>query len=89
MHHMTGGDCYDYDLIVIGGGSGGLACSKEGSVMIYVHVPAVLSMMQFHLSLVLCFGTHSCLIWEESGRVGLRGTLSTRYMCMQYRHAPH
>jgi len=29
---MTGGGSYDYDLIVIGGGSGGLACSKEGSV---------------------------------------------------------
>ena len=25
---------YDYDLIVIGGGSGGLACSKEGMRML-------------------------------------------------------
>lgn len=23
---------YDYDLVVIGGGSGGLACSKEGEI---------------------------------------------------------
>lgn len=24
---------YDYDLIVVGGGSGGLACSKEGELV--------------------------------------------------------
>lgn len=23
---------YDYDLVVVGGGSGGLACSKEGEI---------------------------------------------------------
>ena len=29
-YHVVG--IYDYDLIVIGGGSGGLACSKEGQL---------------------------------------------------------
>ena len=27
----SGGGKYDYDLFVIGGGSGGLACSKEAA----------------------------------------------------------
>ncbi len=31
--HIDSG-CYDYDLIVIGGGSGGLACSKEGALVV-------------------------------------------------------
>ena len=26
---------YDYDLVVIGGGSGGLACSKEGEFIFF------------------------------------------------------
>ncbi|KAG5836100.1 thioredoxin reductase 3 [Anguilla anguilla] len=30
---LGGGEAYDYDLIVIGGGSGGLACSKEASLL--------------------------------------------------------
>ncbi|KAM9410343.1 thioredoxin reductase 3 [Pholidichthys leucotaenia] len=30
---LNGGECYDYDLIVIGGGSGGLSCSKEAATL--------------------------------------------------------
>lgn len=33
MYSITGK--YDYDLVVIGGGSGGLACSKEGKLKLY------------------------------------------------------
>lgn len=32
---ISGVRSYDYDLVVVGGGSGGLACSKEG--MLFVH----------------------------------------------------
>lgn len=31
LQSMLNGDSYDYDLFVIGGGSGGLACSKEAA----------------------------------------------------------
>jgi ribulose 1,5-bisphosphate synthetase/thiazole synthase len=33
MYLFTVSDKDHYDLIVIGGGSGGLACSKEGNVL--------------------------------------------------------
>lgn len=31
--HCAHAGKYDYDLVVIGGGSGGLACSKEGEIL--------------------------------------------------------
>lgn len=34
------GSGYDYDMLVVGGGSGGLACSKEGTLMVWVRFPA-------------------------------------------------
>ncbi|XP_039859280.1 thioredoxin reductase 3 isoform X2 [Simochromis diagramma] len=33
LQQLLNGDNYDYDLIVIGGGSGGLACSKEAATL--------------------------------------------------------
>ena len=56
---------YNYDLLVIGGGSGGLACAKEGreSMLIYQFIicdarpSAVLQFEQLNTSLlVLLFG---------------------------------
>ena len=29
---------YDYDLLVVGGGSGGLACAKEGKAVVEIHL---------------------------------------------------
>lgn len=66
----------DYDLLVIGGGSGGLACSKEGEV---------LSLLFFNFSrgifeepannmITFCSGTTG----TESGCVRLCGTICQR-----------
>ncbi|KAG7275903.1 hypothetical protein CRUP_009592 [Coryphaenoides rupestris] len=33
LQQLLNGETYDYDLIVIGGGSGGLACSKEAAIL--------------------------------------------------------
>lgn len=54
--HIDSG-CYDYDLIVIGGGSGGLACSKEGAL--------VVNLIWISVTLLIYF--NSCCIGKESG----------------------